>query len=363
MRAVQVMLFKGSTLKDVSKELTRLKSSGVDTIILRVFHNEGDRYYHFVSSDVKAGVYFKTKHAPVVADVLSEVVRMARKKGLKIFAWMTTRYADYGLPANHKMKCRGYDVEQRRYVDCKGLDLFSERAVRRLENIYKDLASYDIDGILFQDDLVLRYNEGFGPRARALFARDSGGALRASSFYRKRPDSPYVSYTPEFWTWAAWKNKRLLSVARRLKHVVRQKNPGVKFAINLMYESVTDPKNALAWFSQDLSAVVEMGFDYYSIMAYQNQIGRELRKDKKEVEDMIAGLVKTATLVVGDHQSVLIKLQTIDWTTGEPLPSRDVVRLLRRVKSTAGVGLAVVPYRAEGFPYHELRSTAGKFSK
>ncbi len=178
MRAVQVMVFEGRTLKEVDRELARLKAAGVDTIILRVFHNKGDRYYHFVSSDEPSGVYFKTRHAPVVADVLSYVVDIAHKRGVKVFAWMTTRYADYGLTKTQSLRCRGYDVKKRRFVNCKGLDLFNDQALRHIENLYRDLANYDIDGILFQDDLILKYNEGFGKHATSLFMQQRGRRLR-----------------------------------------------------------------------------------------------------------------------------------------------------------------------------------------
>ncbi|MEK7679744.1 MAG: poly-beta-1,6-N-acetyl-D-glucosamine N-deacetylase PgaB, partial [Deltaproteobacteria bacterium] len=261
--AVQVMFFEGRSYKEIDAELKRLKDAGINTVIARVFHNKGDRFYKVAGAGAgslpSSGVYFRTSHAPVVADVLSELTTLAHKNGLKLFAWMTTRYADYGVEGDTGITCIGYDIASGKYARCKGLDLFSDEAVARLEAIYSDLASYDIDGILFQDDLILRHNEGFGKRAEALFKKDTGLNADPTALYIVSDNGATVHYTPLFWKWAAWKNTRLLNIAGRLKTAARGKNPSVKFAINLMYESVTNPPYALAWLSQSLESAVESG--------------------------------------------------------------------------------------------------------
>ena len=271
MKAVQIPLFLQSDYSEIGVEMKRLKASGLDTVIVRVFHNFGDRYYAAADPENgvwnETGVYFETDHAPVIDDVLGPLTELAHENGLKIFAWMTTRYADYGLESRVDMACSAYDLTRGENVRCKGLDLFNEEAITHLEALYSDLAEYDIDGILFQDDLVLRQTEGFGGHAETLFEAENGESLSPEHLYVSKGPGRGVDYTPLFWRWAAWKNSRLLDVASRLKGVVKQKNSNVRFAINLMYESVTNPPYALAWLSQDLVAAVEVGFDYYSIMA------------------------------------------------------------------------------------------------
>ncbi len=355
MRGVQVLIFEGQSKAEVREEIAKISSSGVDTIIVRVFHNRGDRPHRFVdlkkAEKTKAGVYFKTAHAPVVEDILAFILRESHKKGLKVFAWMTTRYADYGLEGRKDIACKGYDLELKEFQRCKGLDVLNKKAVSHLVKLYEDLAKYPIDGILFQDDLVLKHTEGF--------SKASFNAFKApESLYIRSDDSEYVGYTPLFWEWVSWKNRRLLSVADELKRAVRKRNPEVKFAINFMYESVLNPPSALAWFSQDLSKAVESGFDYYSIMAYHRQMGDELGKDPREIAVIIGEMVDEAVDIVGDPSKVLIKLQTIDWQTGKELPSGEVVRLIRRVRGKAPVSVALVPYRSS-FPLKTLNLKAG----
>ena len=357
MRAVQIALFEGKDYKEVDNEIGRLKASGIDTIILRVFHNKDDRFYPFINPKSKAGVYFKTKESLVVEDVLGPVLDMAHKKGLKVFAWMTTRYADYGLEDRKDLGCKAYDFSTQNIVPCKGLDLFNEDAVAHLERLFYDLALYPIDGILFQDDLVLKHHEGFGPYSQVLFEKNTGKRLVPGKLYGNGVggERNYLNplYTPEFWKWAAWKNKRLLEVATRVRTAVKKKSPEVKFAINLMYESVSNPSYAMAWLSQSLDEAVKQGFDYYAVMAYHQQMQNELNKGPYEIQSLIQKMTKEAVRLVGDPQKVIMKFQIIDWNTSQPLPDQEVIGLLSKVKEVNNVSLAVVPYR-KNFPFEEL---------
>lgn len=362
LRAVQVMLFGGKGIEDVSGEMRRLKQAGVNTVIFRVFHNEGDRFHRGVAppADKRSGVYFNTLRAPVVADILSGVAEAAHRNGLKIFAWMTTRYADYGIEGREELQCKGYDIGMGGggLTRCKGLDLFNDAAARRIDGIYSDLAEYEIDGVLFQDDLVLRHNEGFGKYAAALFRKETGEGLRPEAMYLRSADTDAVQYTPLFWKWAAWKNRRLLHVANTARAAVKKKRPEAKFAINLMYESVSNPANSLAWLSQSLGAAVKEGFDYYSIMAYHRQMASELSKNPAEVKALIEKIAADASRTAGDAGKVLIKFQTVDWETGQPLSNGEVAELIRAVKGLKGISLAVVPYRRD-FPFYELGESGG----
>ncbi len=357
LRAAQVMYFDGDTTQDIARELDQLKLGNINAIIVRVFHNQYDTVYRHVEvakgEDVGAGVYFKTGYAPVIADILGDIATMAHQRDISVFAWMTTRYANYGIEEREDLACKGYDLETDMVMRCKGLDLFNERNVERLEGLFRDIAAYDVDGILFQDDLVLRHTEGYGDVASVSYMAETGRRLDPALMYIKRAPGKGVGYTEEFWRWARWKNKKLLAVADRLKRVSAQENPRLKFAINFMYESVTNPGGSLAWLSQDLEKAKDVGFDYYSIMAYHRQIGEELDLDVAGASELIEGLVHDAVEIIGDPKKVLIKLQTVDWHTGKRLPEDEVVTLLKSVSAASGVSLAVVPYKI-GFPFGEL---------
>ncbi len=356
-RAAQVMFFKGRTIEEIDMEMRNLKDSGIDTVIVRVFHNPGDRFYPLSRPKASEGVYFSTGQSPVVDDILSGIASSAHSNGLKVFAWMTTRYADYGVSDKEGRKCRAYDIAKKRFTACRGLDLFDEDAIKRLERMFSDLSEYEIDGVLFQDDLVLRHNEGFGPNAERLFESDFGVRLDPKGLYMTVGQRKKVEYTELFWHWAKWKNKRLLSVAERLKQTVQRKRPDAAFALNLMYESITNPAYALAWLSQDIKAAKKVGFDYYSIMAYHRQMGAELDKDKDAIKAIIEKMTGDATTIVGDPERVLFKFQTIDWATGKPLPDSEVAGLIGALPGIKRFSIAVVPYRPD-FPFKRISGPA-----
>lgn len=350
MSAVQVALFEGSGYAQIEEEIRGLRHAGIDTIILRVFHNEGDRYYPVARRERRAGVYFKSGHAPTVDDLLGRVIEIAHREGLKVFAWMTTRYADYGLEQIKEIACVGYDLNERAYKRCKGLDLFNEVAVRHLENLYSDLAEYDIDGVLFQDDLMLRHNEGFGQSAREYF-NDRGLVFSPEDLYARIGGN--IHYRPVFWRWAELKNKRLLEVAARLKKAVKSKRPDAVFAVNLAYETLTNPRYGLAWLSQSIGPAKEAGFDYYSIMAYHRQIEEELGIGSVAAKTTVRKMVDKAINKIGEPEKVIIKLQLVDWRNGKPLPQDEVFEYIDEVRKSGAKSLAVTPYW-KGFPYSRV---------
>ena len=356
--AVQVLLFDCSTMKDVESRIAVLKRAGFDTLIFRVFHNEGDRFYEFSERNSDRGVYFKTDHAPVVDDILGEIAAISHRKGMKIFAWMTTRYADYGVEDRPGWQAAGYDLKRGVITRAKGLNLFNGEVRDHLKALYRDLARYDIDGILFQDDLVFRHTEGFSPEARRGFTDFYGRPPEPRMLYRevhvgKDGNVRVSTYGDRFWEWSRWKNRILLDVAGEIMKEVRRVRPDMLFALNLMYEAVLSPKNALAWLSQDLEEALDMEFDYFAVMAYHRQIGRELGMGGETLERTMKRLVERSLQVIGDPDRALIKVQIMDWKSEEVLPAGEVGRILGIVKGNGAGSIALVPYKS-GFDFNSI---------
>ncbi len=103
--------------------MKELKNAGVDTVILRVFQNRGDRTYPFAVGKREEGVYFKTEFAPVVDDLLGKLTEIVHRNGLEIFAWMTTRYANYGLEGSPEYRCTKYNFETKQMEIARGFNI------------------------------------------------------------------------------------------------------------------------------------------------------------------------------------------------------------------------------------------------
>ena len=355
----QVFFFEGKNLDQVEKKMKSLKEAGVDTLILRVFQNKGDRMYKFVNPHREEGVYFKTGDAPVVDDILGKMAEMAHRNGLEIFAWMTTRYANFGVEGRPELRCKSYNFETKKLDVARGFNLFHPDVMKRLEGLFRDLGRYPIDGILFQDDLILKHNEDFSAEANKAFFKEFGYSPHPDLFYidpyKSESGKYYVkAYSNQFWVWANWKNRQLLGVAERLMTAARESNPRLKFGINLYYETVLNPSNAVAWFSQTLQEALGKGFDYYAIMAYHRQTMNELNMDAKKAMDLMAEAAQKAVKAIGDPSRVMMKVQVLDWKSYQVIPTKEVETLLNGILDQGEVSLAFVPY-IDQFPLHQLK--------
>jgi len=361
---VQASYFEGKTFEEMEKRVKELKNAGVNTIILRVFQNRGDRMYPFVTGHREEGVYFKTEHAPVVDDLLGKLAEIVHRNGLEIFAWMTTRYANYGLEGSPEYRCMKYNFETKKMERARGFNLFHPEVLKHLENLFRDLGRTPIDGILFQDDLILKHDEDFSPEANKAFLKEFGYLPDPELFYidpyKSEAGKYYVKgYTDRFWIWATWKNRWLMNVAKRLMEVARESNPNLQFAINLYFEAVLSDVNGMAWFSQTLSGALKNNFDYYAVMAYHRQAMKDRNTELREAIDLMAEATQKAVEVVGDPSKVLMKVWILDWKrnggiSNELASQKEIEDVLTAILKRGKVSLAFVPY-IDPFPIDSLK--------
>ncbi len=348
-RAAQVSYLTSRSYPEVAAEFARMRRMGLDTVIFRVFQRPGDRYYPFVHPQREAGVYFATDAAPVVADILGSVTTLAHAAGLKVFAWMTTLSTP--LVESDAWCGRRFDPSTGRIVACEALDPFRPEVRQRLATLFEDLARYDIDGVLLQDDLVLRQTEGFSGAALGVCLRETGRMLSPAQLFpetRKDADGKVrISRLGDpFYDWARWKNRNLLQLAAEVRGAARQVRPGLPFALNLPYEVLTAPRHGLAWFSQEFSLALEADFDYLAIMAYHRQMAAELSVSVEEAISRIGILAVSGVNGIRDPAGLLLKLQTRDFVSSQDVTADELRHLMHSTERAGPVSLAF-------FPYHE----------
>jgi len=360
----QVSYLEGKNLEEVEQRVKELKNAGVNTILFRVFQNKGDRLYKFVKAQQDEGVYFKTEYAPVVDDILGKIAEIVHRNGLELFAWITTRYANYGLKEPPEYRCKSYNFETKKMEVSRGFNLFHPDVLKHLEGLLRDLGRTPIDGILFQDDLILKHNEDFSTEANRAFQKEFGYLPHPDLFYvdpyKSENGKYYVkAYTDRFWTWANWKNRWLMNVAKRLMTVARESNPNLQFAINLYFEAILNDRNGLAWFSQTLPGALENHFDYYAIMAYHRQAMKDRNIEVKEAIGLMADVAQKAVKTVGDPSKVMMKVWILDWKSNEAVgyelaPRKEIEEILTAILARGEVSLAFVPY-IDQFPFYSLK--------
>jgi biofilm PGA synthesis lipoprotein PgaB len=346
LQVAQVSYLPARSYEEAGQEFRRMRAAGYDTVILRVFQNPGDRFYPFATPREAAGVYFVTGEAKVVDDILPELIPRARAAGLRVFAWMST----LSLPLDTPWDLRGrrYDLLRGEVVAGERLDPFHPEVRRRLLTLFRDLGRYDLDGILVQDDLVLRHTEGFSAAAMGAYYLSSGRFPDPLDFYADRhPGSPQVrSYSPAFWDWARWRNRTLLQLAADLRTAARRENPRLLVAVNLMYEALSNPQGALAWLAQDFEATREAGFDYIAIMAYQRQMAKELKVAPETAIDLIRQMVRDGLARMIDPAALLVKVQATDFDSRQPIAAAEWQAVTAAAREAGATSVAVFPYHA-----------------
>ncbi|MEM7009182.1 MAG: poly-beta-1,6-N-acetyl-D-glucosamine N-deacetylase PgaB, partial [Thermodesulfobacteriota bacterium] len=143
---------------------------------------------------------------------------------------------------------------------------------------------------------------------------------------------------------------RLIFVANEITKTLKENNPKIKVALNMGYEIFYKPKNALSWYAH--SEELAKSFDYVAIMAYQNQMMKELGIDLNEAGDLIAANTDNATNVMGSPDKVLMKLQTMNWDNREKLPNREIRYIYQKIESSSkDVGIAFVPWENRSYKF------------
>ncbi len=336
---------------DYDTYFKNIRNAGYNTVIFRVFQNPGDRH-HFLLKEhpIKCGVYFKTNKAPVVLNILNIISGAAHRNNLKIFAWMTSREMKWDFPGKVEITETVYNPETDSYEKGSGIDIFNPEAIRYITGLYCDLAAHNIDGILFQDDLVLKHTTGFGDFASAEFFDRTGVELKADNLYRfsENPVRKISGYLDPFDAWCRIKAQKIISLVNCIAVNARKVNKNLKIALNVYYDTILNPKNGLHWLSQDVELWKNNNeIDYFMIMAYHRQIGKELNIDGDSAVQRVISMPDILSEWIEVPERYIIKLQTIDWESGEMISREELSYLINGLCGNKHRSFALAPYTDE----------------
>jgi hypothetical protein len=329
---VQVFVFRATTLGELEGEVERLAREGYDTLIVRAFHNIGDRPLLRGLRAEEPGVYFRSGTAPLVADVFTPLVAAARKRGIRVFGWMTTRRSDWLISRHPEWLEQRFDFALGGQVRSKSLSIWFPEVRAALRATFRDLAATGVDGILFQDDLILRHSEGFSPPARDAFLLHAGKSGAPEDLFLPSREGKPGGYRPLFREWCRWKNASLEALLSELTAAVREVNPRLLTAANLYYETILSPDNGLAWFAQSAPGLLER-VDYLAVMSYHRQMKREMHLDDAEVAATLGTLASRARPLAGEERRIIFKIQTLDWDSRLPIPEDEWRSIRSQVES------------------------------
>ena len=327
-----------------------LKEKGVNTVFFRVFHNKSDRTHLGLPNPCpNGGVYFSNTIACTVDDLLPSIIKAAHENEIAVYAWMATRSLSF-LKTSENMSLA---FAPKGTIPGYGASLFKTDVRTKLTELFSELAFTGIDGILIQDDFIMKYAEGAEKEACESFEKSTGRPCASASFFKEQTaNGRLIPMEPEHSQWSAWKANELVTFFTELRKTVRLANPRAKWAINIYYETPVYPDKGLAWYSHDLEKIIGAGADYLAIMAYQEQIVSELGLDSKGLLDYADKLATGALEATDTPQRVIFKLQIKPFYGGR-INAKDHNSLFEKLQSTGAVSFALLPVESpkdiEGF--------------
>lgn len=345
----QVFVLDEKYINNIDLFFKEIKDYGINTVFFRVFHNTDDRKHLNLPIKCESGVYFKTKHACIVNDLLKDVVKYAHKNNIKLYAWMATRSLSFlktGDNISLSLNPEATNINNQNTIGY-GANIFKKQVRDTFINLFTDLAKYDIDGILFQDDFIIKYTEGSDKYAATLFEKDTGIDMKKENFFGKIKEynnrKLFSEYKDNFYIWAEWKSDQLALLFKELKQKATSINPKIKFAANIYYETPVDEKAALSWYSQNISKLKSAGADYFAVMGYSEQISAEQGLNKVDTAKFIGKIAENAVQIIGNENAVIMKLQSKYFEKKDKVDYNDYKLICDNIKQAGNISYTVVP--------------------
>lgn len=233
----------GRTLEE---SLRRFKKWGANAVVVPVAENGAEG----------SGLYFRSVGAPLVGDRLPEWAETAHRLGYRLIAKMPLREMRWAALARPEWQDGKFDPERGVVRPIEKLDLFRPEVKEWLRSLYRDLASYPIDGI-YVDDLAYPIDEGWSASAvrqyERLFSESPGPNEWIEAKGGRVPDGARRGgRPPEFWHWVGWRSRHATDLLKELQETVHSVHPGTEWGIGLPETLLADPMKALEETSLDL---------------------------------------------------------------------------------------------------------------
>jgi biofilm PGA synthesis lipoprotein PgaB len=330
--AAQIHVLGGTTWEDVGIELDKLRQAGYNAVFFRAFQNRGDRYHALAAAkqdEGAVGLYYRSTLAPTVADILPRLADMCRARGLRFYAWMSTRRMDWLDRQDwHDLL---YNLATGNLVAQDHYDLFNPDFTDYLLRLFEELAAQPVDGIVLQDDFVIKTYEGFTPASLESFSRQnafqvSPQEMFAETFTGADGRLHARNHGESYLLWCMHKADRLRILSEALSARCRKSKVNLELILSVYYDTVLRPEEALCWLGQDLDLITASPFDRFCLMAYHRQIAEEQQLTVSEAIALTDRLVAQLYGSLGDR--LIVKLQAVDWSKGEPIESAELKQLL-----------------------------------
>jgi len=284
---VQVHKISQREIDSFEAYLRNLKKIGINGAFIKVFQNKNDRFHNILPIKKKVGVYFNNEsNIPVVNPIANNL-----NSPFKLFFWMSSRWMDW--------------IKGPKYG--KYLILQNEDNKKTIINTFSELSKISSNGILIQDDLVIKKAE---EKAFGL------------------------------------KNKEL--IVEKYISEIKKKMGDKSLIINVYYEVPINKKIGISWYGQSIEGLLNSGADYVAIMLYHRQIKKELKFKNKKLFSYIKKIVKN---LMPYSDRTFIKLQIKDFKSLNSIPQKELLKIVK-----------LIPSRFKGIVFTPITTNKRNFS-
>ncbi len=200
----------------------------------------------------------------------------------------------------------------------KYLILKNKKNYKKITDTYKILSQKNIEGVLIQDDLIIK----------------------------KKEETLYHI-----------KNKK--NIILKYLMAIKQFFPKREIITNIYYEVPVNPRIGDKWYGQNIKDYFNSGVDNIAIMLYHHQIKRELKLSKNKLHKY---LKKEISNLKPYADKTYIKIQIINFKTGKFIKIDDIKDILKMIPSDFK-GVIFTPIRSDKFTYLYLKALIGSIKQ
>ncbi len=289
----------------------KLEKIGVSKIIVRTF----------VNNNKKGGLLFDNSNFRMIYPAFDKIIKRNKQRNYELWGWLVSRRYDWMRNNNF------YDTAFRKgkRIKIKKIDLFNKKAVELVVNLFGELAKKGINGILIQDDYVIKTDEGFSRNGMKIFS--------SSAFVPAKEKLMMESGTPYNLKWIKIKEKIIKDYISSIVKKCKTIDTEIKIGINLYYESSIFPKKSSEWYSINIEGIAETDIDRIYLMMYHRQMKRELKYKSKVIKELFREGIENALKIVGNR--LVVKMETYDWKKRELIPINEMKEYIKLIPSAA----------------------------
>lgn len=306
-------------------------------LIERIYRLQPRSVYLQAFSDPKGtgvaeSVYFPNRHLPVRADLFSRAAwQLNTRANVQVYAWLPVlALRPTAQDASRLQTVSAYAGAPPAERGARGFRLspFDPAARTYIREVYEDLGKYAaFSGLLFGEDAMLDdYEDASAPALKTYanwgFPADIG-RIRAQPDLLKR--------------WSKQKTRHLIDFTLELEQVVlANQNGGDVLTARAMFAQPALNPASEAWYAQNYDDFLA-AYDLVALLAMPYM------ERASNPQAWLDSLVEVASQKPQGIKKTVFELQSVDWQTRQPIPSRTLLAQMQRLRTLGALNFGYYP--------------------